>query len=157
MEVKVNKEAEKWKKKRAKYHTYLKTPKWKAKRVEIFNERGCRCERCMIDVRKIEYHVHHKTYDNIFNEKNLDLELLCKKCHEKEHGIESATPKKLKVFHKKTQKAIGATYIETVRRNHAKHIMELDKKFVSKKITKLEYDIKTKREKERFIEKMTRI
>jgi 5-methylcytosine-specific restriction endonuclease McrA len=68
---------------KAKYYKYLQSPEWAAIRIEILNDRKC-CERCGS---KIKLVVHHKSYDNVFKEEPEDLELLCKVCHEEEHGI----------------------------------------------------------------------
>lgn len=66
----------------AKYTEYLKSPQWKSKRQELFNERGKRCESCG---RTENIQVHHLTYRNVFNENLEDLQVLCKKCHSKKH------------------------------------------------------------------------
>ena len=68
--------------KQKKYRKYLNSDKWKDKRKEILLLRGYKCEKC--DSKK-KLHVHHLTYDNIFNEKNEDLQLLCAECHLLEH------------------------------------------------------------------------
>lgn len=67
---------------RKKYNDYLKSAKWRKLRKEIIEARGGKCERC---ASKIILQLHHKTYKNIFNEKPEDLEVLCRKCHKKEH------------------------------------------------------------------------
>ncbi len=66
-----------------KYYTYLLSCKWRKIRTKIIKERKS-CERCGS---KIILQLHHKTYENIFNEKDEDLELLCRKCHKLEHEI----------------------------------------------------------------------
>ncbi len=134
---------EDWKQRKEEYSLYLKSPKWKSKRLEIFKERNGHCERCKINVGKIGYQVHHKTYKNIFNELNSDLELLCKLCHEKEHGIN----KKPKQKKEKTNKN---KYITTVNKNHNKLISRLRQKQVNGIITMLEYNIKVKQANDRI-------
>ena len=47
-------------------------------------ERGFKCERCGS---KKDLQVHHKTYKRKGHELPGDVELLCKTCHEKEHGL----------------------------------------------------------------------
>lgn len=65
------------------YKRYLNTKKWKDKRIELFNIRGEKCEKCGS---KNDLHIHHLTYENIFNEKLEDLQILCKFCHKAEHN-----------------------------------------------------------------------
>ncbi len=77
------------------YQKYLKSPKWKAKRKTVLEERNYTCERCGDKPTLHLLHVHHKTYERIFNELLTDLELLCKPCHKKEHEKQSK-PKKAK-------------------------------------------------------------
>lgn len=67
-----------------KYKEYLKSKEWSIIKIELYNSRGRKCERCG---NKNRLHIHHKTYKNIFNEEPSDLEILCSICHEKEHGI----------------------------------------------------------------------
>jgi len=66
------------------YYGYLNSKEWKAIVNFIKKDRGGQCERCN---NKRSLQVHHKTYDNIFQENMEDLELLCGKCHKKEHNI----------------------------------------------------------------------
>lgn len=84
------------------YVKYIGSYEWKLKRLALFKERGKQCERCgganML-------HVHHKTYERLFNELPQDLEILCKICHLKEHG---KIPKSKK--EKKEKKAITGKY-----------------------------------------------
>ena len=64
------------------YKAYLMSAGWRSKKNLILKKRGKKCERCGYDK---NLHVHHKTYKNIFKEKLEDLEVLCFKCHHKEH------------------------------------------------------------------------
>ncbi len=64
------------------YRRYLQSDKWKFKREELFQLRGEKCEKCPSTEL---LHVHHKNYDNIFNEKLEDLIILCSRCHKLEH------------------------------------------------------------------------
>ena len=73
-----------------KYHKYLLSSEWKAKRLSVLNERGI-CDKCG---KKKNLHVHHLTYDNIFHERPEDLIVLCKKCHFNIHNGEDK-PKKV--------------------------------------------------------------
>lgn len=65
------------------YDDYLKSEKWLNLRKSIIKRRK-KCERCGYDQ---NLQVHHKHYKNIFNERPQDLELLCARCHMKEHGL----------------------------------------------------------------------
>lgn len=48
--------------------------------------RGCKCERCKKPKPPNVLHIHHKTYERIFEEREADLEILCPRCHAIEHG-----------------------------------------------------------------------
>lgn len=69
-----------------KYQDYLRSPAWHKVRRAKLKEVGGKCEKCGWN-RGIR--IHHKTYDNVFNElEHLeDLEALCGICHDKHHGI----------------------------------------------------------------------
>lgn len=65
------------------YVAYINSIAWKQKREEAFAHHGRKCSKCPMET---NLHVHHITYDNLFNEKMDDLSILCKTCHQKEHG-----------------------------------------------------------------------
>jgi len=71
----------KWKKK---YKKYLLSKEWNDIKIDLFEFRGKKCERCG-STNQIQ--VHHLTYKNVFNEEPEDLEILCKVCHKEEHNI----------------------------------------------------------------------
>lgn len=65
-----------------KYEQYLLSDQWKHKSLlckERFNYR------CAICNSKTGLHVHHRTYENVFDEKIEDLTLLCMDCHKLFH------------------------------------------------------------------------
>jgi hypothetical protein len=64
------------------YRLYLDSKKWKYKRKRIKRRDGWRCHVCG---NKEFLHVHHLTYDNLFNERKSDLVTLCKDCHKELH------------------------------------------------------------------------
>jgi len=66
------------------YKQYLKSEKWQKVRKTLFLERGKKCELCLSSK---NLHIHHLTYERIFNEQLIDLQILCRKCHEKAHDI----------------------------------------------------------------------
>jgi len=69
-----------------KYHEYLLSSEWKKIRTAKVKEAGGRCQMCNGKEGGIK--VHHRTYDNIFNEKLSDLIALCEPRHLKFHDIE---------------------------------------------------------------------
>jgi len=68
-----------------KYHAYLKSEEWAQIRIDLIELRDSRCDRCNVKRMNKYLHVHHLTYDRIFNEEPGDLELLCVQCHKAEH------------------------------------------------------------------------
>lgn len=66
-----------------KYYAYLESDEWKQIRIEMLITYP-KCQRCGS---KKCLQVHHRTYENVFNEEPEDLEVLCKKCHKQEHNI----------------------------------------------------------------------
>lgn len=68
-----------------KYHKYLDSPEWKAKRQLVFERDENLCQECKSAP---AFHVHHLTYANIFNEKLEDLLSVCAECHSKIHHQE---------------------------------------------------------------------
>lgn len=70
---------------RALYRQYLKSPIWKAKRLEALTHYGCVCNRCKLHGTD----VHHKTYERVGGDERMeDLEVLCRECHEAHHAVE---------------------------------------------------------------------
>ena len=61
-----------------KYRAYLESEKWKSIRNKKISESGNRCQLCN---KSGLLNVHHRTYDNVFNEKMEDLIVLCRECH----------------------------------------------------------------------------
>ena len=68
--------------KKWKYHEYIVSPAWFARREAIFKNRGRQCERCGSTE---EIQVHHLNYKRVGRERDKDLEVLCRGCHENEH------------------------------------------------------------------------
>lgn len=67
-----------------KYREYLESPEWKEKRTAVMERCNYWCEDCR---RERAVHVHHLTYERIYNEDLEDLIGVCKSCHEDRHGI----------------------------------------------------------------------
>jgi len=66
---------------------YLKSRYWDNLRHKKICSTGSWCERCEEYVIYEDAQVHHKTYERLGFEWLEDLEVLCKCCHEKEHGV----------------------------------------------------------------------
>ena len=66
------------------YYSYIKSDKWKKKRLLRIKELGAKCRRCgsdkMVDV-------HHLTYARLGCEKGKDLTVLCRLCHSFYHSV----------------------------------------------------------------------
>lgn len=90
--------------KRDLHREYIKSPAWKAFRLEALKHYGAICNKCG------EYgnDVDHKTYENWGNEKIEDVQILCRSCHEAKHAIERAAPRKKAV---KAKRRLGLSGI----------------------------------------------
>lgn len=64
------------------YSEYLKSERWKAFRLRIIEERGTACEVCF---ERPHFSLHHNTYARLFNEREADVTLVCKECHQEIH------------------------------------------------------------------------
>lgn len=83
----------------AEYAAYLESEEWKAKRLLVLERAGYRCEalRSFLGWRgEVIYyrcanrrllHVHHLTYDRVFDEPLEDLMALCPEDHDRAHGL----------------------------------------------------------------------
>jgi len=79
------------------YEKYLKSAHWLKKRMEALVRANYECQICESQV---DLQVHHKTYDNIGDEQDDDLIVVCEVCHTKHH-LEGKCPqiyKKMKLF-----------------------------------------------------------
>ena len=72
------------KKKSLTYAEYLKTDRWKQKRLKVLKRAKYKCEICKINQ---AWQVHHKNYKRIFKEKLTDLIAVCETCHKGEHNL----------------------------------------------------------------------
>ena len=66
------------KKKKINYKNYLRSKKWKMKRISVLKRAKYRCQLCN---NKNRLQVHHRTYKNIGKELLTDLTVLCFGCH----------------------------------------------------------------------------
>ena len=69
---------------RDKYISYLKSDKWKSIKRMMLIIKDNKCENCKSET---ALEIHHKTYKRLYKEKYKDLQVLCKICHKKTHGI----------------------------------------------------------------------
>jgi hypothetical protein len=76
------------------YETYLETPHWQAFRKQVLESQKERlgyncCEKCddpQSDTRETALHLHHLTYERLGEERFEDVTIICRACHDKEHG-----------------------------------------------------------------------
>lgn len=61
------------------YKEYLRTPDWKRRKEDILRTAGYRCQACSNTSGPLD--VHHNTYDNLGEELDRDLIVLCRDCH----------------------------------------------------------------------------
>jgi len=66
------------------YKRYLVSAQWQVTRARAIIRAGGRCERCAA-TQQLE--AHHLTYERLGREKPEDLEILCRKCHRRYHGL----------------------------------------------------------------------
>lgn len=72
----------------AEYVNYLKSEEWASVRRRKLTDAEFKCQRCGFNpgTSKQKLEVHHKTYERLGKELMEDLEVLCDRCHRKEHG-----------------------------------------------------------------------
>ena len=87
------------------YKKYLESTEWAELRIDLFLERGFSCEKCNKKFKSQKgLEMHHKTYENIFNEEPEDLIILCSSCHRYEHRKPKNKIKDLPKLSKKQNK-----------------------------------------------------
>jgi hypothetical protein len=67
------------------YNEYLATPEWDMTRKKAMRRERFTCQFC--GEKGVELNVHHANYERRGREKATDLLVLCKPCHERQHGI----------------------------------------------------------------------
>lgn len=65
-----------------KYNEYLKSSEWKEKRLLVLKRDKFKCQSCG----GIGQHIHHLSYETVFNEDINDLVTLCINCHKSIHN-----------------------------------------------------------------------
>lgn len=65
------------------YHEYISSRDWHQNpaRLAELEASGFRCRVCNHDGSQSPLEVHHRTYENLFNEQASDLTTLCRDCH----------------------------------------------------------------------------
>lgn len=70
------------------YRLYLRSEHWADTRRGALRAADFRCARCgATRSRTRTLDVHHRTYERLGSEQPGDLEVLCRDCHETQHGI----------------------------------------------------------------------
>lgn len=64
------------------YDEYLKSPAWRERRDEVIKMNNNKCYICGSDK---DLQVHHRNYNELYNEPYFDLDCLCRECHFKLH------------------------------------------------------------------------
>lgn len=64
---------------------YLFTDHWKRTAAEARVRAGHRCDRCGARAGYRPLETHHRSYDNLWHERDTDLQVLCHVCHFKLH------------------------------------------------------------------------
>lgn len=67
---------------KAEYQAYLNSPKWQATRKRLYKLYDYKCDKCGSPKNLC---VHHITYENLGEEKDDDLVVLCQRCHRQLH------------------------------------------------------------------------
>lgn len=67
---------------KAEYQAYLNSPKWQATRKRLYKLYDYKCDSCGSPKNLC---VHHITYENLGEEKDEDLVVLCQRCHRQLH------------------------------------------------------------------------
>lgn len=68
------------------YERYLsESENWPAIRLKVMRRDNYRCQACL-EVEATQ--VHHKSYEHIFDELMWELVAVCRRCHERLHGID---------------------------------------------------------------------
>ena len=64
------------------YWSYMLSHAWQMKRQQAFEKYGRACQECGS---KMNVVVHHKSYERLYRERLVDLEILCEGCHALRH------------------------------------------------------------------------
>lgn len=68
------------------YNQYLESPEWHSKRELVLARDHNRCQARMDGCTRAAEHVHHLTYEHLFDEPLFELVSVCRSCHNRLHG-----------------------------------------------------------------------
>ena len=71
--------------KQSAYQMYLQSEHWKAIRNMALDRASYKCQKCG---NQSDLQVHHLSYDNLGHETYDDVMVLCRDCHQEEHGYD---------------------------------------------------------------------
>lgn len=89
---------------KAAYLAVINSKRWRELRLRLLRERGERCERChktWAPGFKTSLELHHLTYERLGHERDGDVQLVCKGCHE------SADIERAKDARERSEHALG--------------------------------------------------
>lgn len=75
---------------RERYRQYLRSEHWHIFRETVLAKRGRLCQQCKIP--SISVDLHHLTYERLGEERESDVEVLCRPCHDIRHGKAKTSP-----------------------------------------------------------------
>lgn len=107
------------------YKEYLQTEHWQLKREQALKYFNYECSACGT---KFNLNVHHKRYDNLFEEKIEDLAVFCKRCHnnfhERDNQGNSLADREAKARMVKDVRTLNVRLQEEVKQKELKERME---------------------------------
>lgn len=69
------------------YSEYLMTDHWQEVREAALERAEYKCQLC--GIRNVQFNVHHNNYRCLWNERESDVIVLCRKCHARHHNKKS--------------------------------------------------------------------
>jgi hypothetical protein len=72
------------------YREYIASDMWKQRALEAKERVSWKCQLCNKPGENGNLHTHHRTYENLGNERPEDITVLCADCHAKFHDKEPA-------------------------------------------------------------------
>lgn len=69
------------------YKQYLLSPEWRTKRCDAIVRAGRLCQECKRGDDSLD--VHHRNYERLGHERIGDLCVLCRRCHDRFHGLQA--------------------------------------------------------------------
>lgn len=72
---------------RTEYRTYIQSSAWRRTRERYWASKLPQDCYCCGMPRRAGFHLHHRTYKNLGNERLMDLVPVCQRCHEEIHAL----------------------------------------------------------------------